>query len=320
MQFYSLALKPNSNGEISVVLNWQRRNSETMAKFVVEVKNLKERDIRDEYIAKNSVKKPFLVPDYQDCNSLAICNGYREKEPEMKQICESMNKMIDPIYSFRMRGIVKPWEVQKAKLDQITSTCVVSVFSGPRRKGVTQPTIFRHSSHGLKAFLGQSQIDEDFADLRFVKALVKSMKALKANFKITGFGYSGIYNYRKMNTGRRTSKLSRHAHGMAIDVHYFIDKNGKKLPVTSYHRSSLLKQIKNHFCKYFKVVLGPEYNKLHHNHFHLDLSSNAKTEYDYQIPMFANLNGQSGNFSLVGNSTPAEFGLVSRGKMNTSCR
>src|SRR5262249_24442113 len=71
--------------------------------------------------------------------------------------------------------------------------------------------------------------------------------------------------------GRR----SEHALANALDVSGFALADGRNIWVRSQWRGEgaearFLKAAHARACRYFRVVLGPEYNQAHHDHFHLD--------------------------------------------------
>lgn len=70
------------------------------------------------------------------------------------------------------------------------------------------------------------------------------------------------------------AKLSEHAKGRAIDISAFRLKNGVELTVfegwTNKTQSRLLQSIHAEACGPFKTVLGPEADRFHQDHFHLD--------------------------------------------------
>jgi hypothetical protein len=83
----------------------------------------------------------------------------------------------------------------------------------------------------------------------------------------------GTYDCR-LQTGGRTV-LSQHGLGRAIDVHGFELADGTKLTVARDWaprgpRREFLHAVAREACRYFKVVLGPNADKYHQDHLHLD--------------------------------------------------
>jgi hypothetical protein len=68
---------------------------------------------------------------------------------------------------------------------------------------------------------------------------------------------------------------SQHAYANAIDIGAFNLSDGRRISVASHWRGSgpesrFLHAVHGRACRYFRVVLGPDHNAAHHDHFHLD--------------------------------------------------
>lgn len=86
----------------------------------------------------------------------------------------------------------------------------------------------------------------------------------------------GIYSCRNVNHAKE-GKRSAHAAGKAIDVAGFDLADGRKVSVLKdwgkeTPEGRFLAAVHDDACRVFNVVLGPEYNALHANHFHFDMS------------------------------------------------
>jgi hypothetical protein len=88
----------------------------------------------------------------------------------------------------------------------------------------------------------------------------------------------GSYNCRNI---AGTDRRSAHATGNAIDVSGFVLADGRRISLlgnwnagTAQERE-FLRTIHQSACKRFGVVLGPDYNSAHRNHFHVELTDNA---------------------------------------------
>jgi len=71
------------------------------------------------------------------------------------------------------------------------------------------------------------------------------------------------------------ARRSEHASANALDVAGFRLGDGRRISVAQHWRSGdergrFLKAVHARACRYFRVVLGPDYNAAHHVHFHLD--------------------------------------------------
>lgn len=83
----------------------------------------------------------------------------------------------------------------------------------------------------------------------------------------------GTYSCRRV---AGTSHLSKHAFGEAIDVAGFRLEDGRKVSVLQSYRADsdegrFLRAIRRGACGLFDVTLGPDFNRDHANHFHLDI-------------------------------------------------
>ncbi|MBA2126500.1 extensin [Hyphomicrobium methylovorum] len=88
------------------------------------------------------------------------------------------------------------------------------------------------------------------------------------------------YSCRPMNSVDG-ARISEHAYANAIDIGGFRLANGDVVTVKGGWRGSqaeqaFLRQVHNGSCDYFSTVLGPNYNSLHSNHFHLDLARHGR--------------------------------------------
>jgi hypothetical protein len=73
------------------------------------------------------------------------------------------------------------------------------------------------------------------------------------------------------------SFLSEHGHANALDVSGFGLADGRVVKVTGWWNGStaerqFLHEVRSGSCAIFTTVLGPGYDRLHHDHFHLDLA------------------------------------------------
>lgn len=91
---------------------------------------------------------------------------------------------------------------------------------------------------------------------------------------ITRIHHAGIYACR--NIRGSATRPSQHATANAIDISGFTLKNGRRVTVASHWSQDsaegrFLKNLRDQSCGVFGGVLGPDYNALHRDHFHLDL-------------------------------------------------
>lgn len=118
--------------------------------------------------------------------------------------------------------------------------------------------------------------------------LALAMRRAAEIFRVNGIRtvvWSNFYSWRRV---AKTGRLSRHALGLAIDIHGFYDKRGRKLDVQKDYERGLGRGktcegkaktrkgrvLRDLACDFdvsnlFEGVLTPDYDKGHRNHFHL---------------------------------------------------
>ena len=93
--------------------------------------------------------------------------------------------------------------------------------------------------------------------------------------RVTHFGTYACRNINHRAGGRR----SEHATANAIDIAGFILADGQQITVKNdwaggdVRRSAFLRALRDEACRFFDVVLSPDYNEAHHDHFHFDMGS-----------------------------------------------
>jgi hypothetical protein len=95
------------------------------------------------------------------------------------------------------------------------------------------------------------------------------------NQTVTRIEHIGTYSCRNV---RRRGRLSEHGRANAIDITAFILADGTRISVRSdwnndgqSQKAAFLKDIHQGACEAFNVVLGPNYNADHADHFHFDM-------------------------------------------------
>jgi hypothetical protein len=76
--------------------------------------------------------------------------------------------------------------------------------------------------------------------------------------------------------GRENGRLSQHASGNALDIAGFRLADGRTISVLKdwpkdNRDAQFLRQVRDGACGLFSVVLSPDYNAAHRNHFHVDV-------------------------------------------------
>ena len=93
--------------------------------------------------------------------------------------------------------------------------------------------------------------------------------------RVTHFGTYACRNINHRAGGRR----SEHATANAIDIAGFVLADGQQITVKGdwsggdERREAFLRALRGGACRFFDVVLSPDYNEAHHNHFHFDMGS-----------------------------------------------
>lgn len=95
------------------------------------------------------------------------------------------------------------------------------------------------------------------------------------NQSIAEIRHSSSYNCRQIRTVNGNSgRISTHATADSIDISGVILADGRQLSLLSGWpsgdaRAAFFRDLRNSACKWFPVTLGPDYNSLHADHFHL---------------------------------------------------
>ena len=90
---------------------------------------------------------------------------------------------------------------------------------------------------------------------------------------VAAITHFGSYACRNVNN-RKTGRLSKHASADAFDIAGFTLGDGRSVSValgwSKEQNGAFLRQVHDGACGLFSAVLGPDYNALHQNHFHVD--------------------------------------------------
>lgn len=98
--------------------------------------------------------------------------------------------------------------------------------------------------------------------------------------EVVGLDLAGSYVCKRRN-GRRSAKISEHSFGNAIDIAAFRLADGRRVTVGEGWNGDLaeglfLRQVHAGACRHFTTVLGPDADRHHTRHFHLDLARHNK--------------------------------------------
>jgi len=169
---------------------------------------------------------------------------------------------------------------------------------GPMNKGVKDPVTITLPIHGIDYFAYGATKKQTtlFMDCELAIALHKLGGAL-ASKGIVALEHIGIYNYRCIGGGDPDTdgcKPSEHAYAKAIDIHELRDAAGTTFNVetdwvidpdaektcsakTASMKDAFLHEnaCNWHALKIFNIILTPNYNADHRNHFHVDLTAGS---------------------------------------------
>ncbi|MGF7163061.1 hypothetical protein FHS85_004719 [Rhodoligotrophos appendicifer] len=93
--------------------------------------------------------------------------------------------------------------------------------------------------------------------------------------EVTALDHFGTYSCRNINHSA-SRRRSQHATANAIDIAAFRMADGRMISLTSgwdgdTDASRFLRRVRDGACRFFKVVLSPDYNAAHRDHFHFDM-------------------------------------------------
>nr|WP_246407887.1 extensin family protein [Microvirga lupini] len=96
--------------------------------------------------------------------------------------------------------------------------------------------------------------------------------------EVVRVAHLGTYACRNINH-RAGGRRSEHATANAIDIAGFVLASGQQVTVRGdwtggdQNREAFLRALRDGACRFFDVVLSPDYNEAHHDHFHFDMGS-----------------------------------------------
>jgi hypothetical protein len=114
----------------------------------------------------------------------------------------------------------------------------------------------------------------------WVKQVVEPAARYYFRQELAGLKVLASYSCRPMNSVEG-AQISEHAYANAVDIGGFKLTNGDTISVQggwngSEREQAFLRRVHDGSCEYFTTVLGPNYNSLHSNHFHLDLAHHGR--------------------------------------------
>lgn len=110
----------------------------------------------------------------------------------------------------------------------------------------------------------------------WIESVVEPAAARYFGVPLSELKVAASYGCRPMNN-QWGARLSEHGHANALDVSAFELADGRRIDVLSGWRGdprerAFLRAVHQGACSSFTTVLGPDYDHLHRDHFHLDLA------------------------------------------------
>jgi hypothetical protein len=170
--------------------------------------------------------------------------------------------------------------------------------TGPANPGIADPVTIQLPLNGMAyRYNGSTERRKTlYGDCALMKSLAEAAPIMRAH-DIVEFVDIGIYNYRCINQSQTPPNctLSQHAYAKAIDIAAWVTSDNTKYSVltdwlidpatttctaaTDGAKDDFLHKV---ICEIkaagiWNIVLTPNYNEAHRNHFHVDLTEGANT-------------------------------------------
>jgi hypothetical protein len=175
----------------------------------------------------------------------------------------------------------------------------VSFRNAPATKGIVDPVYLGPVVDGVTFRYRTANKPDAILVACEMVARVRRLATLVKSFGLNEVVHIGTYNYRQMRNPEcekaNNCKLSQHSYGTALDIHG-IGKVGSKvnystlkdwvvskLPTCPGSPKSEADRVLHEFAcqmrtkSLFSIILTPNYNATHRDHFHVDLTPNSAT-------------------------------------------
>jgi hypothetical protein len=298
MEVFILPVKQNVAGTIHVKIYWPKVGGGESI-FNIRITNL--HPLMDGYDDK-SIDRYSLVPELQDCDAVSVCpKGSPTLRTEVSGICRQMNDLVSPVYSERQSAqymeMRTKWQALYKSLTEKSSQCQeFTIYSSSKVYSTPKPSQFKIGRlHDLEIQYKWTTLDAEKyinIDLNFAKAVNTAFAGL-GSVGVSGLNISSLCRNTKVSG---TGRTSHHAYCSAMDISRVQKADDKKWHlITAYRRGGTdsttqwLRGVRDHFCKYFTTVLGPDYDGAHANHFHIALHPHNSGHYDRQYPQYHQL-------------------------------
>lgn len=121
---------------------------------------------------------------------------------------------------------------------------------------------------------------------RFVETAVQPEAEAAFGSRVTSLQVAASYVCRGRN-GRRGARISEHALANAVDISVFRLADGREITVTdgwngAPEESAFLHAVHKRACETFTTVIGPDGDRHHQDHFHLDLARRSASGDGYR--------------------------------------
>lgn len=183
------------------------------------------------------------------------------------------------------RPILRPKRLEARAMARQRERAKGSVCGVPELQGVAVGAVPGRGACGIPSAVrirevsGVTLTQESLMNCETAKALKTWVdQSVKPTFRAQGGGLAKLrvaaHYVCKTRNSRPGAKLSEHGKGKAIDISAFIMRDGSQVTVAKGWRSkgssSALKSIHKGACGPFGTVLGPNSDRFHQGHFHLD--------------------------------------------------
>ncbi len=129
---------------------------------------------------------------------------------------------------------------------------------------------------GAQIGLGQLTCEASTALALWVEQDVQPLAVQTFGSRVVWIQDMGTYSCRNIIGNERwLNTRSQHSLANAVDIGAFRLENGQQISVKSDYKSDtqegrFLRELHMRACRYFRVAIGPEFNKAHHDHLHFD--------------------------------------------------
>lgn len=154
---------------------------------------------------------------------------------------------------------------------------ITEAFHTDRGCGIDNPVVLRT---GVAELGPNAEIDCEMA-LKWLDFEQRVVQPLAQQYFEENVAYvSQMSDYAcRVSTGNRR-KLSQHSHGLALDIAAFELPDGRSASVENDYyadttEGEFIRAVASSACEFFSVVLTPNSDRYHYNHFHLDIGESG---------------------------------------------